>query len=89
MESQDEEAREAIQGMLKSLEEIWELREALGRERKYASAQRLEQDLSSNVVILRTTRFHKGFDKRPGMFKGWVACRLLVGIMSENSPRGT
>lgn len=45
----DDEAREAIQSMVRSLEEIWELREALGRERKYALAQ--------------TTRFHKGFDK--------------------------
>lgn len=45
----DAEARDAIQSMIRSLEDIWELREALGRERKYASAQ--------------TTRFQKGFDK--------------------------
>ncbi|CAJ1398209.1 unnamed protein product [Effrenium voratum] len=45
----DPEAREAIQDMMKSLEEIWERREALERERKYAMSQMM--------------RFHKGFDK--------------------------
>ncbi|CAJ1423912.1 unnamed protein product [Effrenium voratum] len=48
----DPEAREAIQDMMKSLEEIWERREALERERKYAMSQMM--------------RFHKGFDKRLG-----------------------
>lgn len=45
----DDQARAATQQMVKCLEEMWERREALGRERKYALSQ--------------TNRFHKAFDK--------------------------
>ncbi|CAE7247785.1 KCNB2 [Symbiodinium natans] len=45
----DDQARDATQQMVKCLEEMWERREALGRERKYALTQ--------------TNRFHKAFDK--------------------------
>lgn len=45
----DDQARAAKQQMVKCLEEMWERREALGRERKYALSQ--------------TNRFHKAFDK--------------------------
>mmetsp|Transcript_52460 Transcript_52460/g.122397 ORF Transcript_52460/g.122397 Transcript_52460/m.122397 type:complete len:465 (-) Transcript_52460:231-1625(-) len=45
----DEQTRDATQQMIKCLEEMWERREALGRERKYAIAQ--------------TVRIQKGLDK--------------------------